>query len=375
MSITINNPDELVAAVDHSLDDAIKRAQTEAKAQVEALSAKFDDFRQNHMTRMTGGGHDTGPGRIMKAVTESDGFRAAKSGRHSGAIELGSISIKALTSEQGSTDTPQSGISVLPGEVPGLHGVGRRPLRLLDVLRTIPVDSNQAQFTRLVGWNNAAAAQAGESAPKAEQVLAPELVKVDISTIAVLQVVSRQVLDDAAWLTSELDRLMRYSLADKLEADLIQGTGADFSIQGLAAQATAVTGAVGVEPPDQIGTMLASMAADGYQPDFVLVHPADFQSWRAERATDGQYVSGSWAQPAPPVMWNVPAIQSPSQTVGAVLAVHGPSAAMLDRQAPTIEMFAQDSDNVRKNLITIRAELRAGLAVFDTAGVRQLTIA
>lgn len=367
--------EELVAAVDRSLDEAVKSHEQRLAKRFEGLEAKFLDFEQNALTGMRGASTASTRSNIINTVMKSDGFTAAKAKRDSGSIELPGVSIKALTSEQGSADSPQAGIGVLANEAAGLFGWAQRPVRLLDVMPRILVDSNGIQYTRLTGFSNAAAAQAGEGVAKAEQTLTPTLVRSEVSTIAVFQVVSRQVLDDAAWLQAELDRLMRFNLMDKLEADLINGDGSNFSIEGLDALATAVSGSSGLEAPDQVGAMLAAAASAGYEASFVIVNPSDFQAWRAERSTtDNLYVSGSWAQPNPPVLWGVPAILSASQTSGEVLAVNGRSVAMLDRQAPTVEMFAQDSDNVQKNLITIRAELRAGLAVFDPAGVRKLTI-
>ena len=38
-------------------------------------------------------------------------------------------------------------------------------------------------------------------------------------------------------------------------------------------------------------------------------------------------------------------------------------ATIYDRQGITLEMFEQDSDNVQKNLITIRAECRMAFAI------------
>jgi hypothetical protein len=39
------------------------------------------------------------------------------------------------------------------------------------------------------------------------------------------------------------------------------------------------------------------------------------------------------------------------------------------RQMATVEIFNQNSDDVENNLVTIRAELRAGLALFRSAAI------
>ena len=362
--------DELCKAVTTSLDEAVERYQGE----LHSMKSRIQDLETNTLAVSTNGQMQTAKSNIARLVTKSDGFSAAKAGRHSGVIELGSLSIKALTSEQFSPDSPQSGISVLPQEAGMLAGWAARPVSLLDVMRRIQVSSNTLQWTKLAAFSNAAASQAGEGVAKAEQNLSPELVRAEVSTIAVFHRASRQVLDDAAWLGSELERLLRFNLMDELERQLIAGDGSSFTINGLDNQATAVTGSSGLEAPDQIGAALATMASDGYPAAFVIANPSDFQSWRSERATGGEYVSGSWSQPNPPVLWGVPVVQSASQQSGEVIMVNGQSAAIMDRMSPTLEMFPADQDNVVKNLITFRAELRAGCAVFDAAGVRKLAI-
>jgi len=44
------------------------------------------------------------------------------------------------------------------------------------------------------------------------------------------------------------------------------------------------------------------------------------------------------------------------------------------RQGVVVEMFEQDSDNVQKNLITVRAELRAAAEFYRPAAIQQGTL-
>ena len=275
---------------------------------------------------------------------------------------------------QGSTESPQEGVNVIPSQAAGLWGVGRRPLRLLDVIPRIPTNSNAVRYTRLTGFSNSAAAQAGEGGTKPTQTLTPQSVDAPIQTIAVISKMSKQVLDDAPFLESALDSLFRFNLADRLEEQLIAGDGTGNNLDGFESAGTAISGSSGVEAPDQVGAAVAAMMADGYSPSYLLVNPNDFQGWRAERATGGEYVSGSWAQPNPPVMWGVPAVLSPSVTSGTVVLAHNPSHALLDRQDPAVEIFEQNENDVTTNMLTLRAELRAGIAIMDPQGVRVLSL-
>jgi len=358
-----------------AVENALTKHADAVSEKFEGLQAKFQEFEQNALTGITGK-HYGAPRTPGDVVAKSDRLVQLREGQKTtGRISLDGLNVKTLTSIQGSTDSPQAGIDVIPGEVPGLHGIGRRPLSLLDVIPRFQASGNAVRYTRVNNFSNAAATQAGEGATKAEQTLDVESKEAQIATIAVIQKVSRQVLDDVGWLQGALNNLFGYNLRAKLEAELIAGNGSGFNISGFTTEGQAVGGSTGLEQPDQIGEAIASMQSDGYPVDYLIVNPSDFQTWRAERSSsDNIYVSGSWAQPNPPVLWNVPAILSPSVSAGTVVLANGGSHAMLDRQDATVEMFEQDGSNVQENLITIRAELRAGLAVMDQAGVRVLSL-
>ena len=357
---------ELVAAVDKSLEEKATELQ-------EGFTAQLREFEQHHLTAMKGGGAPRTPGAM---ITGSERFGLLRQGHKStGRMSLDGLNVKTLTSLQGSTDSPAEGVDVLPSQAAGLWGVGRRSLRLLDIIPRVPTASNSVRYTRLANFSNSAAAQAGEGATKATQTLEPVTVDAPIQTIAVIQKISKQLMDDEPFMRSALDSLFRYNLLDALEAQLIDGNGSGFNLSGMVTEGQAISGSSGVDQPDQVGAAIATMQSDGYPVDYIVVNPSDFQDWRAERsASDNLYVSGSWSQPAPPVMWNVNAVLSPSVSSGTVVLANNASHAMLDRQDATIEIFEQDDTNVQSNLLTLRAELRAGLAVMDPAGVRTLTL-
>ena len=362
---------DLIQAVDRSLDQAVEKHS----GKIDELAAKFQEFEQNALTSIKGygSGAPRSPGSIIVAHERIQGLRDGI--KHTGRVSLGELNVKALTSEQGSTASPAEGVDVLPSQASGLWGVGRRPLRLLDVIPRIQTSSNSVRYTKLTGFSNSAAVQSGEGAAKAEQTLTPETVDAPIATVAVFTKVSKQVLEDAPFLEAALNNLFRFNLLDRLEAQLIAGDGTGFNISGLETEGKAITGSSGVAQPDQIGTAISDMQSDGYPVSYLVVNPGDFQTWRAERSSsDNLYVSGSWAQPNPPVLWNTPAVLSPSLASGKVILASNQSHAMLDRQDVAIEIFEQDQDNIQKNLLTLRAELRAGLAVMDGEAVRTLTL-
>ncbi|TQE90337.1 MAG: phage major capsid protein, partial [Spiribacter salinus] len=316
------------------------------------------------------------PSSLASHVTKSQGWADIKAGKKdSGSIIIPHSVKSTLTSLQGSSDSPQAGYDVQADRAGGLFGWGYRPLRLIDAMRVVQTGSNTVEHTRMDGFSNAAAAQNGEAATKAMQSIDPVLVESRISTIALVKRISKQLLDDEAMLQAELALLFNHLIRERLERDLVNGDGSAFSIDGLLNQGTTYTAETGATQPDGIGEMLAAMASDGYEPSFVALNPNDHQTNRAERSSsDNLYVAGSWAAPAPAMYWGVPAVVTPAVPAGEVVAVSNAHVAYLDRQAAEVRFYEQDSDNVQKNLVTLRGEIRGGLMIGDAQGVRVLSI-
>lgn len=73
-------------------------------------------------------------------------------------------------------------------------------------------------------------------------------------------------------------------------------------------------------------------------------------------------------------MWGLPLIQTPAVAAGTVLVLDPMQAAILDRWSPRVEL-GRDADDFTRNLLTIRGEIRVGLAVFSPAAVLKVTLA
>ncbi|HAJ44320.1 MAG TPA: hypothetical protein DCM00_17020, partial [Alcanivorax sp.] len=97
---------------------------------------------------------------LPQVLAKSQALADFKSGasRGTGPIDLG-LSIKALTSLQGSTSSPQEGIDVQSQREIGLYGHAMRPLTLLEALPVRAVGSNALSFTRMTDFSNAADTQ------------------------------------------------------------------------------------------------------------------------------------------------------------------------------------------------------------------------
>jgi len=257
----------------------------------------------------------------------------------------------------------------------GIRGIAQPRLSLMDVLPIVPVTSATYEFVRLDGYINGAAYQKEEGDEKAEGSMPTKMERAEIATIATWIPASLQVLQDNDQLEGQINTLMSVGVRQKLEAELINGEGGAGEILGFRKQATAA-GITSGKPADRIGAALTDLKAEGWNPNVIVMNPRDWFAIESERAEggDGQYVIGTPRDPAPPSLWGTPVVVTNGMPQGEALILDTTVAALLDRQEVTVEASRHDGDNFRRNLVTILAELRAGLAVFAPTATRLVTL-
>ena len=246
--------------------------------------------------------------------------------------------------------------------MPGIFNDARPALRLLQSLPKINCTSNTFEFVRLDGFTSAAAVQT-EGAAKAEQALPTALTSVSIDTVAVILKASNQVLADEPQLSGFIQSKLMFGVLQKLEA---------LAVAAIIAGATAYT-PTATEHADEIGEAMAAMDAAGWNAGLVLLHPTTWHAIRSKRATGGEYVAGGWDAPAGARIWGAPVVTSAAATAGQAIVVDTSQVALIDRMAPIVEA-GLDGDDFSKNLITLRAELRAATAIFSPTAVQKWTL-
>lgn len=358
-------------------DEEIKGFSEKAAKEILSIKDRLMDLEQKGARRRgpaTATGDDA-VGKMAETFTKSSQFEMLKSGAPTtGRVTVDNVSIKALTNAgQGVADS--TGYSASPQRQAGLFNDPRRELSLLDYLPSLPATSSSFEYVQLKDYENNASEQEEEGQQKAESNIDSELETANIATIAHWTRASKQVLDDTPVLGQQIGSLLNYGLLEKLEARLIAGPGGKGKIKGLLGYAVPHEVVGSLLPVDAIGQAVTAMKNSGWQARLIIMNPNDWFTISSERDADGQYVLGSPRDPAPPVLWGVPLITSGSMPAGTVLLLDTTQLAMLDREQPTLMLSREDGSNFTSNLVTLLAELRAGLAVFSVGAVRSVDIA
>jgi HK97 family phage major capsid protein len=310
-----------------------------------------------------------------QSMVESDAFKSFAEG---GEFARARIEVKnTILGESGSPANPDDvlvGADRLPGIVPGAF----RSLNILDFVNTGSTASNQIEYTRELAWTNDAA-ETAEGAVKPESDLTFELVQDPVRTIAHFLRASKQILDDAPMLSSYIDRRMRHGVRKRLQTQLINGNGTSPNLAGISAAGrhTAFTPTASEIALDALNRAKYAVIGADYDPNFIWLNPEDWGAMERVKegatskyqASDGAalaYINGGMT----PLIWGLPVVASNDVPSGQFMLGDSNAFQLFMRQGVILEMFEQDADNVQRNLLTIRAEMRAAFAVYTPAAIQ-----
>ena len=383
----MENIQELQASVDEfttKASAAINQTKSEVQSLKEAyqsMTASLNEMAQN----ATGNGLMSGHGgmntkaisRLFEQSAELSAFRERK---QKSAIITAETSLDVLIKSlvvgdagASSTDTPYP---VQAARFAQIANDARTQLTLLTSLPSVPTTAGSWEYVALdSAITDEADYQVNQGDTKAEGNLPTELLAANIATIAVTLPLSEQVMADSPALMNFVQSRLNYSVLLKLQNELVAGVGGTGKISGLLTQGTAFTQSSNASAADAIGEAQAQLQTIGWNANLVLLHPATWQTLRAERleAGAGDYVAGGWADPAPPSIWGVPVLLSAAVPTNKAIVLDTTQCLLIDRQSIAFELGRVNAQFVQ-NLLTARSELRAGMAVLSPSAVQVVTI-
>ena len=338
--------------------------QQDVKGQINAIEAKAQRLGVAEGSERKSAGQQ-----FLDAQEYKDGM--SRSGYKQFRVEL-----KALT---GSADS--AGILTEAQRLP-IYTAPREALRIRDLLAQGQTSSDSLKFPQIKTWTNAAAPVydrptstqalgAGGLKPESDMVIEDKTF--DVHTIAHLLRVHKNILADAPALRSIIDNKMIEGLNEVLDAQLIKGDGTGNNVDGLLKNAKTLAAGryeTGDTKLDVLRRSLTDLRAANFRPDAFVLNPFDWEDIELLKGTDTRYVWVTVPDGGVPRVWRVPVIDSQAIDEGQFLAgAFKQVAQWFDREQASVEAFEQDRDNVARNLITLRAEMRGALVIYDQNGL------
>ena len=338
------------------------KASTELTGSIDELSEKYkamrdelSDLAQKQTVLPAGGAPVESAG---NEFVKSDMFERLASGQS----ERARFAVKNTVLSSNTTAFPDQRPGIIPGDF--------KPLTIRQLIPTISVASNAVNALR-EATNTNSAAEVAQGAAKAESAITFEQYNVNIETVAHWIKVSNQLLADAPAVAAYIDTRLRDGLAQRVDAQLLNGNGTAPNLSGLtdAGNFTAFTAVSGANLVESINKAKYALWATGNMPDTVIVNPADWGAMELSKETGGAYLYGAPGTNAGVSPFGVQIVMSSNMASGKFLigSVQS-SATIFQRQGAVVEM-GYVNDDFTKNLVTIRAEERLGLAVDRPSGI------
>jgi HK97 family phage major capsid protein len=343
-----------------------KKAADEALVKHNELSARMTELEQKMDRR------GEGPKRaksIGEQVTDDESLKAFIKSGGKGRI---SIAVKAIISSLTTDADGSAGDLIVPQRVAGILGLPQRRMTVRDLLTKGRTTSNALQYIKETGFTNAAATVSESSgATKPQSDIKFDIVTTAVTTIAHWVLATKQILDDVPQLQSYIDGRLRYGLMYVEENQLLNGGGTGTDLNGIYTQATAFsapivpTAAGDLTKIDVIRLAILQAFLAEYPANGIVMHPSDWADIELTKTAEGAYLFANPQGGSEPRLWRLPVVETQAMTIDKFLTgAFQLGAQIFDREDANVEISTEDSDNFRKNLVTIRAEERLALAVY-----------
>ncbi len=255
----------------------------------------------------------------------------------------------------------------------------QRPPEVIDALPVVNVNAGAFKYMEETVFDNKAAAIAEGAAMSQAAVRLEERME-EIRELGVYLPVTQIALEDnaddmEAYINSRLPLMLR----QRLDEQVTLGDGQDQNLRGLLNRPGVQTRQHNGEGDNIADTILRALAdvktVGRAKPSHVLMSPADFTALRLLKTSEGSYIydhpSNSSVTPS---VWGVPVVEA--SLIGQGTAFVGDLlnyAALMMRRDITMEMSKSHDDNFIKNILAIKATLRAGLVVYRASAFVKVT--
>lgn len=247
-----------------------------------------------------------------------------------------------------------------------LNRVPFQPLSLVDLINWAPLTNDIVTLLRETAWDLMAdIVPEGEEKPESSLEFGPLVLNVGV--IAHWIKVSNQVLADMPMLASYIETRLAYGIRYKLEYFVVNGhipaPGQPKNFSGLMEAGNHDTVAVdaGDTALDVLNKAKYKAALSFLQPECYVLNPQDWGDIERLKGSDGHYIIGvPTGTGVQAYLWGLPVRFSPVQALGKYWC--GNLSIGFDgyiREDVDTQVSLEDGDNFRKNLATVRSEMRA----------------
>jgi hypothetical protein len=246
-------------------------------------------------------------------------------------------------------------------------------ITILDLFGTEQMDFSGITYAEETTSTNAAT-EINENTAFPESSLAMTIRTVTARKIATSIPVSDELLADVTQSAAYIDNRLSTFVRKRLESQLLGGDGTPPNILGILNHSATQTQAKGGDDVlTAIFKAITKVRVTGQtDPNFILMHPNDFQDLRVLKGSDGQFLWGHPSVIGPITIFGLPLIQSTIMTENTALLGDSLQALLYLRQGVEVQL-GYVSNQFKEGMQTVRASLRTGFAIFRGEGFCTIT--
>ncbi len=356
--------DELEAAQKDATDKV-----SEAEKRADDIEGRLNAFNQSQAEKRES---------VGEQIVNAESFKEAMQG---GQLNF-RMDVKGLSPTQSKTtvtlDSGSVGSTIVEQRLPGIHFTPDEITDIRQILPSVPVSTNSIEIVKeTTALADAAVQEDDAAAPAAKQegTIVMGVDTINTQTIAQFLDVSRQSMDDLPFLQAFLNQRLLRSLVNKENDELLDGAGTLTGLNNITGINT-FTQTTGTKI-DAILDGISEIREDNGIPNWVILNPVDWTAMLKILDLEGRHLlSGPNVQAGVSVipLWGIRVLLNSKQTALTATILDTNSVTVLDRQSSNIRMSEENNDNIEKNVVTIRAEERLGLADFVPTGICKTTL-
>ncbi len=241
-----------------------------------------------------------------------------------------------------------------------------RPIQLLDIMPTGQIGQAAAKYMEETTRTHNAAEKA-EGAAYAESVFVLTERTQTVEKITDSIPVTDEQLEDVSMANSYLEERIRFGIRQRLDNQVMQGSGVTPNLEGILNVSGIQTQAKGADStPDAFFKAMTKLMVTGrVNATHHVMHPNDWQAIRLLRTPDGIYIWGNPSEAGPERLWGLPVVKSDVMTENTGLsgAFEGAWIQLLERRGLVLEVGFTGSQFVEGKQ-TIRASMRVVLVTY-----------
>ncbi|WP_235681988.1 phage major capsid protein [Sphingobium yanoikuyae] len=351
------------AKAGEQLTTSLKERADEALTSIAELKAAVTEMEQKADRR--GNSNDRQPSPGEQFVGSDEYKQAFPNGAQPG--KNVAIEVKAITSVTTDTDGAAGDLVRSERVQSPLMMMPDKKLTIRGLVAPGQTSSSSVEYVQETGFTNAAGMTA-ETTAKPESSLKFDLKQAPVRKIAHWMLASAEILADAPALRSMIDYRLRYGLALVEDTQLLKGNGTGQNLLGAKPQAADYVAPITLADATKIDVLrlallqveLAEYSADGH-----VLHPTDWAEIELLKDTLGRYIIGNPQGGLAPTLWGRPVVTTVAQTLGEfTVGAWARAAQLFDRMQSQVLVSTEDSDNFRKNMVTLLAEERLAFTVY-----------